>query len=146
MKKYKVNEWTQIMRSWARTLLRIKNLIKNLIKIKILGNHWDCHWDSNYIIRSVWLATKFVITRSYTADAVWYRQPSGQPTNTIMLNLIQKTIKIFLGLNPAIEGSYFLLLYGLLAPKLSKIQILSLNWANGSQLSSNHSKWKLPVL
>ena len=26
-------------------------------------------------------------TRSYTADAVWYRQPSGQPTNTVMLNL-----------------------------------------------------------
>ena len=28
-----------------------------------------------------------LITRSYTTDAVWYRQPSGQPTNTIMLNL-----------------------------------------------------------
>ena len=28
-----------------------------------------------------------VNTRSYTADAVLYRQPSGQPTNTIMLNL-----------------------------------------------------------
>ena len=28
-----------------------------------------------------------VETRSYTADAVWYRQPSGQPTNTVMLNL-----------------------------------------------------------
>ena len=26
-------------------------------------------------------------TRSYTADAVWYRQPSGQPTNMVMLNL-----------------------------------------------------------
>ena len=26
-------------------------------------------------------------TRSYTADAVLYRQPSGQPTNTVMLNL-----------------------------------------------------------
>ena len=26
-------------------------------------------------------------TRSYTADAVWYRQPSGQPMNTVMLNL-----------------------------------------------------------
>ena len=25
--------------------------------------------------------------RSYTADAVLYRQPSGQPTNTVMLNL-----------------------------------------------------------
>ena len=25
-------------------------------------------------------------TRSYTADAVLYRQPSGQPTNTVMLN------------------------------------------------------------
>ena len=25
-------------------------------------------------------------TRSYTADAVWYRQPSGKPTNTVMLN------------------------------------------------------------
>ena len=27
------------------------------------------------------------LTRSYTADAVWYRQPSGKPTNTVMLNL-----------------------------------------------------------
>ena len=27
-----------------------------------------------------------VTTRSYTADAVWYRQPSGQPTNMVMLN------------------------------------------------------------
>ena len=26
-------------------------------------------------------------TRSYTADAVLYRQPSGQPTNMVMLNL-----------------------------------------------------------
>ena len=26
------------------------------------------------------------LTRSYTADAVWYRQHSGQPTNTVMLN------------------------------------------------------------
>ena len=30
------------------------------------------------------------ITRLYTADAVWYRQPSGQPTNTVMLNLNQQ--------------------------------------------------------
>ena len=29
---------------------------------------------------------KIEVTRSYTADAVWYRQPSGQPTNTVMLN------------------------------------------------------------
>ena len=26
-------------------------------------------------------------TRSYTADAVWYRQPLGKPTNTVMLDL-----------------------------------------------------------
>jgi hypothetical protein len=27
-----------------------------------------------------------ILTRSYTANAVWNRQPSGQPTNTVMLN------------------------------------------------------------
>ena len=28
-------------------------------------------------------------TRSYTADAVWYRQPSGQPTNMLNLNKLR---------------------------------------------------------
>ena len=34
-------------------------------------------------IAKIWI---IIITRSYTADAVWNRQPSGQPTNTVMLN------------------------------------------------------------
>ena len=51
----------------------------------------------------------------------------------------QKTIKIFLGLNPTIEGSYFLLLYRV-EPNVSKIQIFSPNWANRSQLSLNRSE------
>ena len=55
------------------------------------------------------------------------------------LRYCQKTIKIFLGLNPTIEGSYFLLLYRV-EPKVSKIQIFSPNWANGSQLSLNRSE------
>ena len=32
-------------------------------------------------------------TRSYTADAVWYRQPTGQPTNTVMLNSNQLLVE-----------------------------------------------------
>ena len=42
-------------------------------------------------------------------------------------------------LNRTIEGSYFLLLYRV-EPKVSKIQIFSPNWANGSQLSLNRSE------
>ena len=34
-----------------------------------------------------WIKKKKKKTRSYTADAVLYRQPSGQPTNMVMLNL-----------------------------------------------------------
>ena len=37
-------------------------------------------------------------TRSYTADAVWYLQPSGQPTNTVMLNLNKFIIIIIISL------------------------------------------------
>ena len=61
------------------------------------------------------------------------------------LKYCQKTIRIFLGLNPTIEGSYFLLLYRA-EPKVSKIQIFSPNWANGSQLSLNRSKWNFPKM
>ena len=60
------------------------------------------------------------------------------------LRYCQKTIEIFLGLNPTIEGSYFLLLYRV-EPKVSKIQIFSHDWANGSQLSLNRSEWNFPV-
>ena len=62
------------------------------------------------------------------------------------LRYCQKTIKIFLGLNPIIECSYFLHLYRG-EPKVSKIQIFSpISWANGSQLSLNSSKWNSPEM
>ena len=45
---------------------------------------YSCHIQILVIISQLGKKLK---TRSYTADAVWYRQPSGQPTNTVLLNL-----------------------------------------------------------
>ena len=36
-------------------------------------------------------------TRLYTADAVWYRHPSGQPTNTVIPNLNYLHVKKSVG-------------------------------------------------
>ena len=53
----------------------------------LLNINW---WLKIILIRllfSFFITFIWKLTRSYTADAVLYRQPSGQPTNTVMLNL-----------------------------------------------------------
>ena len=58
-------------------------------KRKILSVSWSWQEFSEFL--SAYSDTLYdkhkIQTRSYTADVVWYRQPSGQPTNMVMLNL-----------------------------------------------------------
>ena len=44
-------------------------------------------WDQTIVNSVIGKDRKHIYTRLYTADAVLYRQPSGQPTNMVMLNL-----------------------------------------------------------
>ena len=72
------------------TLLQEIHLQKS-IKRRLIQLNLSC-WSLStimhaLIIQFTLLVWNYLQTRSYTADAVLYRQPSGQPTNTVMLNL-----------------------------------------------------------
>ena len=61
------------------------------------------------------------------------------------LRYCRKTIKTFLGLKLFTGYTEFRHLHRS-NPKVSKIQIFSPNWANGSQLSLNRSGWNFPEM